>query len=181
VGAAFRAPLCENWFCGSPDPTRLERGKRFILEGVRPFQRSSARSGPPPSAPTAILPICCGHIDRGVSDLGALAISACARWQIVPKRARAQLRGRPISEKALVLLEMRRGVAEYGIAPVERHSSAAPAAEGATNPRNARCGRGLLAADCPAWQTFTIADRRTHPRGLESERIISSVRTMALA
>jgi hypothetical protein len=41
----------------------------------------------------------------GVSDLRALAISACVRRRIVPKRARARLRGRPMSEKALVILE----------------------------------------------------------------------------
>lgn len=45
------------------------------------------------------------QIAVGVSVLRALAISVCARRRISPKRGRAQLRGRPISKKALVILE----------------------------------------------------------------------------
>src|SRR5262249_47501 len=41
----------------------------------------------------------------GVSDLSTLGIWVCARRSIGPRRARVQRRGRPISEKALVILE----------------------------------------------------------------------------
>ena len=48
---------------------------------------------------------CSRHIDRGVSVLSTLGIWVCARRSIAPRRARVQRRGRPISEKALVILE----------------------------------------------------------------------------
>ena len=65
------------------------------------------------AARNAVSSICFGHIDRialrvryvCVSVRSALGTSTCARRRIVPKRARTQLRGRPISEKALVILE----------------------------------------------------------------------------
>src|SRR5262249_8295248 len=41
----------------------------------------------------------------GVSDLSTLGIWVCARRSIGPRRARVQRRGRPISEKELVILE----------------------------------------------------------------------------
>src|SRR5436189_258145 len=66
-------------------------------------------------------------IVRGVSDLGALAISACAQRSISPKHARAQLRGRPISEKVLVILERQRSVAgRAGTRLLPRRWSARP-------------------------------------------------------
>src|SRR5215471_7450055 len=43
--------------------------------------------------------------ESGVSDLSTLGIWVCARRSIAPRRARVQRRGRPISEKALVILE----------------------------------------------------------------------------
>src|SRR5262249_2954073 len=40
-----------------------------------------------------------------MSDLSTLGIWVCARRSIAPRRPRVQRRGRPISEKALVILE----------------------------------------------------------------------------
>src|SRR6516225_3437551 len=54
-----------------------------------------------------------------VSDLSTLGIWVCARRSIAPRRARVQRRGRPISEKALVILECNEAF-ENGIVPVER-------------------------------------------------------------
>ena len=54
----------------------------------------------------------------GVSDLTALAISACVRRSISPKHARAQLRARPISEKALVILEFKEAVENTDLSPL---------------------------------------------------------------
>ncbi len=50
----------------------------------------------------------CPGLDRGpLMDVGPEYTGefGLVRRRIVPKRARAQLRGRPISEKALVILE----------------------------------------------------------------------------
>jgi hypothetical protein len=54
----------------------------------------------------------------GASDLRALAISAGARRRIAPKRARAQLRGRLISEKALVILECEEAFENTALLPL---------------------------------------------------------------
>jgi len=60
------------------------------------------------------------QIAVGMSVLRALAISAFARRRIVPKRARAQLRGRPISEKALVFLEYEEAFENSATTPFNR-------------------------------------------------------------
>src|SRR5262249_8018906 len=78
----------------------------------------------------------------GVSDLSTLGIWVCARRSIAPRRARVQRRGRPISVKALVILECneafekkalprgtpifsRRGSSVDGLSPETRLAAAA--------------------------------------------------------
>jgi len=62
-------------------------------------------------------------IARGVSVLCALATSACERRWIGPKRARVLLRGRPISEKALVILECKEAFANTELSPLNARLS----------------------------------------------------------
>ena len=59
-----------------------------------------------------------GDTDGGVSVRRAQATSARARRWIGPKGARAQLRGRPISEKALVILECKEAFANTELSPL---------------------------------------------------------------
>src|SRR6516162_5358541 len=67
----------------------------------------------------------CSGLDRGfLMDVGPeragdLGLRAEVDWTwIGPKRARAQLRGRPISEKALVILECKEAFAKTVLSPL---------------------------------------------------------------
>src|SRR6516162_5335524 len=58
------------------------------------------------------------RIAVSVSDRRGLTTSPFARRGIGPKRARAQLRGRPISEKALVVMECKEAFENTELSPL---------------------------------------------------------------
>src|SRR5689334_2510097 len=59
----------------------------------------------------------CYPIDRGVSDLSTLGIWICARRSLAPRRASLQRRGRPISKKALFILECNAACEDTALSP----------------------------------------------------------------
>src|SRR5262249_34913452 len=83
-------------------------GKKLHVPAATPVDHTAARNGN-------------SRIALGVSVLSTLGIWVCARRSIAPRRARVQRRGRPISDKALVILQCNEAF-ENGIVPVERAS-----------------------------------------------------------
>ena len=87
----------------------------IVATGNRPWDRSGTRALRA-SVPSTEFATWLRYF--GVSVRRALATSACEHRWIGPKRARAQLRGRPISEKALIILECKEAFANTELSPL---------------------------------------------------------------
>jgi len=105
-------------------------------------------------------------MDVGPERVGDFGLRA---ERIVPKRARAQLRGRPMSEKALVILECKEAFANTELSPLNEQVQPQRGPGAALNFAKPSWPPLSAATPCSArlpYQRFRVLSRSTIPLSL---------------